>query len=44
MFVVIEHELPDREQLEEIAQGIATEDGELPEVMILEGCWMRLLV
>lgn len=31
MFVVVEHELPDREQLEEIARGIATEVGELPE-------------
>ena len=31
LFVVIEHELPNREQLEEIARGIATEDGELPE-------------
>ena len=31
MFVVIEHDLPSREQLEEIARGIATEDGELPE-------------
>ena len=31
MFVVIEHDLPDREQLEEIARGIATEDGELPD-------------
>ena len=30
-FVVIEHELPDREQLEEIARGIATEEGELPD-------------
>ena len=30
MFVVIEHDLPSREQLEEIARGIATEDGELP--------------
>lgn len=30
-FVVIEHELPDREQLEDLARGIATEDGELPE-------------
>ena len=30
-FVVIEHELPGREQLEEIARGIATEDGELPD-------------
>ena len=31
LFVVIEHELPSREQLAEIAGGIATEDGELPE-------------
>jgi SpoVK/Ycf46/Vps4 family AAA+-type ATPase len=31
MFVVIEHDLPEREQLEAIAQGIATEEGELPE-------------
>ncbi len=31
LFVVIEHELPDRQQLEEIARGIATEDGELPD-------------
>jgi hypothetical protein len=30
LFVVIEHELPSREQLEEIARGIATEEGELP--------------
>ena len=30
MFVVIEHELPDRDQLAEIARGIATEDSELP--------------
>jgi len=30
LFVVIEHELPDREQLAEIARGIATEEGELP--------------
>jgi hypothetical protein len=29
--VVIEHELPGREQLEELARSIATEDGELPE-------------
>ena len=29
LFVVLEHELPDREQLEQIARGIATEDGEL---------------
>lgn len=31
MFVVVEHDLPDREQLEEIARGIATEAEELPE-------------
>jgi hypothetical protein len=29
-FVVLEHELPDREQLGQIAQGVATEEGELP--------------
>jgi hypothetical protein len=31
LFVVVEHELPTREQLAEIARGIATEAGELPE-------------
>ena len=31
LFIVVEHELPSRSQFEEIAQGIATEDGELPE-------------
>jgi hypothetical protein len=31
LFVVVEHDLPSREQLEEIARGIATQDGELPE-------------
>jgi hypothetical protein len=31
LFVVLEHELPGREQLEEIARGIATEEGELPD-------------
>src|SRR4029079_18101263 len=30
-FVVVEHPLPDRAQLEEIASGVATEAGELPE-------------
>ncbi len=30
LFVVVEHDLPDREQLDQIARGIATEDGELP--------------
>ncbi len=31
LFVVVEHELPSREQLAEIARGIAVEDGELPQ-------------
>src|SRR5690606_17426894 len=31
LFVCLEHELPNREQLQEIAEGIATGDGELPE-------------
>ncbi len=31
MFVVVEHALPSRDQLQEIAQAIATEDGELPD-------------
>ncbi|TWT51382.1 ATP-dependent zinc metalloprotease FtsH 4 [Rubripirellula amarantea] len=31
LFIVIEHALPDRNQLSEIASGIATEAGELPE-------------
>ena len=31
MFVVVDHELPGRDQLEHIARGIATEAGELPE-------------
>lgn len=31
LFVVVEHELPGREQLLEIARGIGTEEGELPE-------------
>lgn len=30
LFVVLEHELPDRQQLEEIVRGIATEENELP--------------
>jgi len=29
-FVVLEHDLPDRQQVEQIARGVATEDGELP--------------
>ena len=31
LFVVVEHDLPGRDQLERIARGIATEPGELPE-------------
>ena len=31
LFVVVEHALPTRDQLEEIARGIATEQGELPD-------------
>jgi hypothetical protein len=31
LFVVVEHDLPTREQLVEIAEGVATEEGELPE-------------
>jgi hypothetical protein len=31
LLVVLEHDLPSREQLHEIASGIATESGELPE-------------
>ena len=31
LFVVVEHELPGRSQLEEIARGIGTEQGEVPE-------------
>ena len=31
LMVVVEHELPDRAQLEEIARGVATQEGELPE-------------
>jgi hypothetical protein len=29
-FVLVEHELPDRQQLQEIASGVATEEGEMP--------------
>ncbi len=30
LFVTVEHARPDRSQLEEIARGIATEEGEIP--------------
>ena len=36
LFVVIEHELPGRHQLADIARGIATEEGELPQGPELE--------
>lgn len=36
LIVCIEHELPDRNQIEEIAQGVATEDGELPDGVDLQ--------
>jgi hypothetical protein len=36
LFVVVEHELPDREQLSEIAREIATGESELPECNELE--------
>lgn len=36
MFVVLEHELPSREQLREIVRGVATEPSELPEDQELE--------
>jgi hypothetical protein len=36
LFVAVEHSLPTREQLKEIAEGIGTEDGELPDEMELE--------
>lgn len=36
-FVVLEHHLPGREQLQKIAQGVATEPGELPIGAELEG-------
>jgi hypothetical protein len=31
VFVVLDHDLPGREQLEQIARGVATEDGDLPQ-------------
>lgn len=36
LFVVLEHDLPDRQELEQIARGIATEEGELPEDLQLQ--------
>ncbi|MBD3673301.1 MAG: AAA family ATPase [Planctomycetaceae bacterium] len=36
LFVVLEHDLPDRKQLAHIARGIATEESELPEGQELE--------
>ena len=37
LFVVLEHELPDRDQLEAIARGTATEPDDLPEAAYLCG-------
>ena len=34
LFVVVEHELPGRDQLEAIARSIATENGELPDAVV----------
>ena len=36
LFVVVEHSLPTRQQLEEILRSIATEDGELPDEQQLQ--------
>jgi len=36
LFVVVEHDLPGRQQLEEIARSIATEEGELPDADEME--------
>jgi len=36
MFVVVDHELPTRDQLEELARGVATEEGEWPAAPQLE--------
>ena len=36
MFVVVEHSMPDRDQLKEIAAGIATEESEFPDGTELE--------
>ena len=41
LFVVVEHALPTREQLKEIAEGIGTEDGELPN---RQASWNRYLM
>jgi predicted AAA+ superfamily ATPase len=36
LFTVIEHDLPDKQQLQKIAEGVATEEGELPRGTDLE--------
>ena len=36
LFIVVDHALPDREQLEEIVRTIATEEGELPDAAGLQ--------
>lgn len=37
LFVVLEHELPTKDQLAAIARGVATEEGELPSRDVLDG-------
>ena len=36
LFIVVEHPLPSREQLEEIARGVATDEGEMPKGVELQ--------
>jgi len=36
LFAVIEHDLPGRQQIEEIARGVATDEGELPDGVELD--------
>ena len=38
LFIVVDHPLPTREQLREIAEGIATEEGELPDAERFANC------
>jgi hypothetical protein len=35
-FVVLEHDLPERQQIQKIAEGVATEEGEMPQDQDLE--------
>jgi hypothetical protein len=36
LFIILQHELPEREELEQIAHGLATEEGELPSGLELQ--------